>query len=406
MKSKKSQHLLKYVINLAGNPNSCLIKIGNQKLRCLCDSGAMCSLIHKRVYDAIPNRPKLIKKPVNLQSVNGASINCIGCVKIPFMIGNIKLEQEFFVVTDMNRNVILGQDWLSKHGVRFYHDLKCLRIYNTYVPLTVEDVHIASILRNCNKKVLKPQTKNIWWVKARKCHENYSDSSLYEISGVDQGFIGSQPGLMITNTLVKKAKSNKYPVIIVNNTNKTISLKKGCVIARIESVQEKDIISLTDVIKKENKNNSQIGDEILNDLNVPSEYREIVLKVLKNNLDLFASSDADLSVTDAIEMKIDTGDHPPIKQKPYRTPLHQREVVEKEFDEMLKKIIRKSRSNWSSPIVLIWKKDKTLRFCIDYRAVNKTCNINYQDQLPLIDDLLSLLGNSRYFSKCDLRSGY
>ena len=229
MKSKKSQHLLKYVINLAGNPNSCLIKIGNQKLRCLCDSGAMCSLIHKRVYDAILNRPKLIKKTVNLQSVNGASINCIGCVKIPFMIGNIKLEQEFFVVTDMNRNVILGQDWLFKHGVRVYYDLKCLRIYNTYVPLQ-EDVHIASILRNCNKKVLKPQTRNICWVKARKCHENYSDSALYEISGVDQGFIGSQPGLMITNTLVKKAKSNKYPVIIVNNTNKTISLKNGCVI--------------------------------------------------------------------------------------------------------------------------------------------------------------------------------
>ena len=63
-------------------------------------------------------------------------------------------------------------------------------------------------------------------------------------------------------------------------------------------------------------------------------------------------------------MKINIGDHSPIRLKPYMTPLTQRPIVEKAVKEMLDAdIIRISQSPWSAHIVLIRKKDNSIRFC-------------------------------------------
>ena len=72
--------------------------------------------------------PKLIKKEVHLQSVNGNSLNALGGVKIDFSIKSHKMSHVFYVVSDMNRNIILGRDWLVQNGVRLYYDLGCLRL--------------------------------------------------------------------------------------------------------------------------------------------------------------------------------------------------------------------------------------------------------------------------------------
>ena len=105
-------------------------------------------------------------------------------------------------------------------------------------------------------------------------------------------------------------------------------------------------------------------------------------------------------------MKINTGDHPPLKLKPYRTPLHKRELVEGAVKDMLGAcVIERSVSPWSFPIVIVSKKDWGHRFCVDFRALNNiTKPLAYP--LPFIDDILALLGKSTYFSTLDLRSGY
>ncbi|VDI05237.1 Hypothetical predicted protein [Mytilus galloprovincialis] len=105
-------------------------------------------------------------------------------------------------------------------------------------------------------------------------------------------------------------------------------------------------------------------------------------------------------------MRIDTGDNPPVKLKPYRTPLHKREIVNKAITDMLEaNIIRRSNSNYSSPVVLVDKKDKTTRFCIDFRSLNSsTLAIRYP--LPVIDDILTLLGAAKFYSFIDLWAGF
>ena len=121
------------------------------------DSGAEVSLISKRAFMTLKNKPKIVNKKAHLQSVNGNSLHVDGCVELKFRIGQVQKSHNFYVVSNINRNVILGRDFLSKNGVRLYFDLECMKIDDSYVPLE-EDIKIASIVRLQKGTVLKPQT--------------------------------------------------------------------------------------------------------------------------------------------------------------------------------------------------------------------------------------------------------
>ena len=122
--------------------------------------------------------------------------------------------------------------------------------------------------------------------------------------------------------------------------------------------------------------------------------------------DVFATSTNRFGRTSIMQHRIVTGESKPIKQAPRRLPLHLKEKAEEEIEKMLSKgIIEPSSSPWSSPVVLVKKKDGTIRFCIDYRKVN---GVTVKDSYPLprIDDCLDALSGSQWFCTLDLASGY
>jgi hypothetical protein len=91
---------------------------------------------------------------------------------------------------------------------------------------------------------------------------------------------------------------------------------------------------------------------------------------------------------------------------PYHHPRRFKDEIEKAIKELLAMgHIRPSSSPFASLVVLVMKKDGTMRKCIDYRSLNKK-TIKNRYPLPRIDELMDELHGVVFFSKIDLRSGY
>ena len=122
--------------------------------------------------------------------------------------------------------------------------------------------------------------------------------------------------------------------------------------------------------------------------------------------DVFAKTEFDLGHFSEIEHSVNTGQSRPIKQRMRRTPACFTGEEEAHLKKILEAgVIQESTSEWASAPVLIRKRDGSVRWCIDYRALN---DVSVKDvfPLPLVDDCLDTLAGSVWFSKLDANSAY
>ena len=129
-------------------------------------------------------------------------------------------------------------------------------------------------------------------------------------------------------------------------------------------------------------------------------------ELLSEYHDVFSLDEDERGETDMIKFEINTGDELPRKQAARRIPYGAHQEIAEQLERMQKiGVIKPSKSPWSSSVVLVRKRDGTLRFCVDYRVLN---SVTKPDVFPLprINDLLDQLGKSKYYTTLDLVSGY
>ena len=139
--------------------------------------------------------------------------------------------------------------------------------------------------------------------------------------------------------------------------------------------------------------------------NLSEKDQDTILKVLEKHDGIFAEKINELGRTNIVRHEVRTTGEP-FALKHYKTPITLRPLVKQHIKEMLKyQIIRPSNGPYRSPVLMVKKKTGDLRFCVDYRRLNKQ-TIKDKYPLPRIDDTLDFLHGAKYFSTIDLLSGY
>ena len=134
-----------------------------------------------------------------------------------------------------------------------------------------------------------------------------------------------------------------------------------------------------------------------------SEQRSDAETLIRQYPDVFTSLPGR---TDQIEHNIKLLTSDPIRSKGYPIPFKTRDVMESEIKEMLElDVIEPSVSPYSSPVVLVPKKDGSVRFCIDFRKLNKVTEFD-AEPMPNMEEVINRMSGHRYFTKMDLCKGY
>ncbi|GFV02365.1 retrovirus-related Pol polyprotein from transposon 297 [Trichonephila clavipes] len=283
---------------------------------------------------------------------DGEKIDIHGKLKVKIKFGDTTYQHAVYVA-DIADPFILGLDFLKEHGFTLDFNKNELRSIH-------EEVTIFKI---------EHRTESIRQVTA---NENITIPPRTEI--IVPGYIGND--VSFNSGLIGSAE-NKANGLLIAST--------------LVDLSRKTIPLTPDLLE-----NAEL-----------SPNRKAPQKDCSKNLKTcFSRNSSDIGHTTVTQHRIDTADHPPIKQHPRRLPFAKQEEVGTLLREMQENdIIEPSSSPWASPIVLVRKKDGSTRFCVDYRKLN---DVTKKDSYPLprIDDTLDTLSGHKWFSTLDLKSGY
>ena len=212
------------------------------------------------------------------------------------------------------------------------------------------------------------------------------------------------PNLLAIPTIhqVQNQKLSVIPYVLINLSYDRIHLPKGELLRHLQPIQCK--VQKEKITKTHEVNDLNVSDleEMskdteqkfmtspadvethrkvqLQDAEVTDEYRERFKQLCEEYSDIFSQSSIDLGRTPLITMEIETGDSPPICQKPYNLPLKHAEWVQREINTLEEAgVITRSVSPWASPIVVVPKKSEPgepprRRLCVDYSYKQITTN--------------------------------
>ena len=243
---------------------------------------------------------------------------------------------------------------------------------------------------------------------------SYQHNTLaFEDNGVHVLLIGERdvpPSPLICTTEVQVlAKHNEieeayfcYVLSPFLSTSEFTSFENDCVVDNM-FMESNMVMTTPSLSSKESSSASHASRDPLS-----SHIQHAMHKLLKDYDDVFPTDlPAGLPPERAVTHGIDLiPGSKPISKPPYRLNASEASEVERQLEDYVQRgFIRPSSSPWASPILLVKKKDGSMRMCVDYRGVN-AITIKNKYPLPRVDELFNQLNGVRCFSKIDLRLGY
>lgn len=214
-------------------------------------------------------------------------------------------------------------------------------------------------------------------------------------------------GLCVKNCLITLPShtSCHIPVMLTNESDQSITLPPLSVVAELSASPQ--ILTHSATINAQQQSSDEVHLEFdFGNSPIPPDWKERVISKLKQIPDVFSHHDLDFGRTDRVKHHIRLHDETPFKHR--ARPIHPRDIeaVRDHLRDLLEAgVIRESESPFSSPIVVVRKKNGDVRLCIDYRKLNlQTIKDAYA--LPNLEESFSALTGSRWFSVLDLKSGY
>ena len=226
----------------------------------------------------------------------------------------------------------------------------------------------------------------------------------------------SQTGdVIVRDGLLEFTKAGRSGLTITNTSDRTRRVKSGTVMgatcqATIEVLHSEGFEERTTrrVSTEDPDIRKRWLADLLNeqDMALDESQRKLLVSTLTDMHEAFCLQEGERGETELVQFHINTGDAEPKRQPPRRVPFAVRGEINEQLAKMQAQgVIHPSTSPWASPVVLVRKKDGTLRFCVDYRALNAVTKPDVFP-IPRIDDLLDQLGQCTIFSTLDLAAGY
>ena len=386
--------------------------IQDRETSMLIDTGASVTAVSNAFLSTLPTPPTLQSSLLpSVHTVSGEQLPVRGQATLTFLIGDRAYISNTLVIANLSYPVVLGRDFLTQcdsvidlkeHtltlGACNVVPLQCsfpVASSNTEEPISVHAC-ATYILPPLSESVIPVSPKSSLPVgKTGLIEHNPKLAEKYHVCGASQ--------------LVSLSEQHTFPFRVLNPTCKPVTIYRCSTMgiftpsAGSMSVIDIDEASVTPTLPSADDETVPLD---LTSSTLDGPQLTQLTALIAEYRDIFALKPEELGRTGLVQHRIDTGDNPPVRQRPYCVSDTQRGIIEEHVDDMLNRgIIQPSTSPWASPIILVKKKDGTDRFVVDFRRLNA---VTRKDSFPLprIDDALDALNGTKYFSSMDLMSGY
>ncbi|CAF4555697.1 unnamed protein product, partial [Rotaria socialis] len=351
----------------------------------LVDTGATNSIIQETSLSKIQHS---MFKPVQQKFflANKTSTDIIGYLSLEIKIQHIRTNVIAAITKTLCCDLILGEDWIKCYQVtinRFKDRIEILGNKAT-----------VSLRTSFNNKLMPIKLQHSMSIPP---HTERMVDAFVAISTLPKVFFSPDLRMQGTKKIIVTQVDHDYQY---HNNDKFVANshvpKKLRDITKSNKLTQQALSVKVDVEKT-----LDLAVQHIVNLQEKNDTRKIIQRYRK----FFDTSASTIALT-TVHHTIPTADHQPINSVPYRGPLQQQEALRKIVKQMERsKLIRPSTSPWSSPVLLIKKKDGDYRLVVDYRKLNA---ITTKDSFPIptIESTLQQPAGNAYFSKLDLRSGY